>query len=151
MNLLLDTNIIIFLSKNTKSNLFDTIVNPDSKQIFVSVVSIAELKSIAIQNAWSTNKWQAIDTILEQSVIVEINENLIETYAQIDSFSQRRNALFSKYSFNTPRNMGKNDIWIASTASLLNLKLVTTDSDFDHLHQIFLEIKCIKPEQFLVK
>ncbi|WP_259071537.1 hypothetical protein HDF24_26015 [Mucilaginibacter sp. X4EP1] len=42
--------------------------------------------------------------------------------------------------------MGKNDLWIASTAALLGLKLVTSDADFNHLHQIFMEVQFIKPE-----
>jgi tRNA(fMet)-specific endonuclease VapC len=39
--------------------------------------------------------------------------------------------------------MGKNDLWIAATASLLNLKLVTTDRDFDHLETSFLSLQKI--------
>jgi len=42
--------------------------------------------------------------------------------------------------------MGKNDLWIASTAALLGLKLVTTDADFNHLHQVFMEVEYIKAE-----
>ena len=44
--------------------------------------------------------------------------------------------------------MGKNDLWIAATAALLGLKLVTTDADFNHLHQIFIEVHTVKPELF---
>lgn len=38
------------------------------------------------------------------------------------------------------RNMGKNDLWIAAAASVLNAKLLTTDKDFDHLNEEFLEV-----------
>ena len=38
------------------------------------------------------------------------------------------------------RNMGKNDLWIASTAFLFGLPLVTTDHDFDHLHPHLIEV-----------
>jgi predicted nucleic acid-binding protein len=38
------------------------------------------------------------------------------------------------------RNMGKNDLWIAATASVLKAKLLTTDRDFDHLDSEFLEV-----------
>ena len=37
--------------------------------------------------------------------------------------------------------MGKNDIWIAATAHILNLTLVTTDHDFDHLEDIFISLR----------
>lgn len=38
------------------------------------------------------------------------------------------------------RNMGKNDIWIASTASALKVPLITTDKDFKHLDGKFIEL-----------
>jgi tRNA(fMet)-specific endonuclease VapC len=81
-------------------------------------------------------------------VIIEVNQNLLNIYAEIDAFSQRRNPSYSEYSFNTPRNMGKNDLWLASIAALLGLKLVTTDSDFNHLHKVFIEVQHMKPELF---
>lgn len=78
-------------------------------------------------------------------IIVEINENLADTYAEIDAYSQCRNPSFPNQAFKTPRNMGKNDLWIASTAALLGLTLVTTDADFQHLSEIFLELRQIEP------
>src|ERR1700744_6168028 len=83
---------------------------------------------------------------LKDILILEITENLVEIYAEIDAFSQRRNPSYIDYPFATPRNMGKNDLWIASTAALLGLKLVTTDADFNHLHGVFIEVQHIMPE-----
>ena len=37
--------------------------------------------------------------------------------------------------------MGKNDIWIAATASVFKLTLVTTDKDFDHLKDKYLDLE----------
>ncbi|SEO75508.1 hypothetical protein SAMN05192574_11261 [Mucilaginibacter gossypiicola] len=45
--------------------------------------------------------------------------------------------------------MGKNDLWIASLAALLSLQLVTTDADFNHLNNVFLEIRHISPADFM--
>jgi tRNA(fMet)-specific endonuclease VapC len=101
-----------------------------------------------MQNNWGTKKSQRISEIVAETTIIEIAENLVNTYAEIDAFSQRRNPSFSYYSFKTPRNMGKNDLWIAATAALLGLKLVTTDADFNHLHQVFIEVQLIKPDMF---
>jgi len=36
--------------------------------------------------------------------------------------------------------MGKNDLWIAATASVLNADLLVIDHDFDHLHGAFLSV-----------
>ncbi|WP_224751124.1 PIN domain-containing protein [Mucilaginibacter pankratovii] len=47
--------------------------------------------------------------------------------------------------------MGKNDLWIASTAALLGLTLVTTDNDFDHLNNVFFDVRKIKPVELKVQ
>lgn len=39
--------------------------------------------------------------------------------------------------------MGKNDLWIAATTSVLKAKLLTTDNDFDHLDGVFFEVAFI--------
>ncbi|NGM63059.1 type II toxin-antitoxin system VapC family toxin [Sphingobacterium sp. SGG-5] len=143
MNLLFDTNILILLAKDHQQKLIDEI-NPDNRKIFISIVSIAELKSLALRHNWGIKKWQVIHNILDEAVIIEINENLVDTYTQIDNYSQRRNPLFSHYPFTTPRNMGKNDLWIASTAALLGLKLITADKDFTHLNDVFMEVQTIR-------
>jgi tRNA(fMet)-specific endonuclease VapC len=80
--------------------------------------------------------------------IVEIIQSDVNAYAQIDSYSQRLNPNFSVYSFATPRNMEKNDLWIASLATILNLELVTTDADFDHLHNVFFPVRKVNPIEF---
>ncbi|MEL7118171.1 MAG: hypothetical protein AAFO07_01980 [Bacteroidota bacterium] len=72
-------------------------------------------------------------------------EEVIYRYAEIDAFSQGKidqsNSKFSS------RNMGKNDIWIAATASVFDLKLVTTDKDFNHLDGKYLELLYISLEE----
>jgi tRNA(fMet)-specific endonuclease VapC len=148
MNLLLDTNILLFLIKDPSLQLLTNIINPDEKRVLISVVSVAEIKSIALQNNWGLRNLQSMDIILNKVSIIDINQNLVNTYVEIDAYSQRRNPKYTNYSFSTPRNMGKNDLWIASTAALLGLKLVTTDNDFNHLHQVFIEVQNIKPEIF---
>jgi predicted nucleic acid-binding protein len=42
--------------------------------------------------------------------------------------------------------MGKNDVWIAATASVLEGTLITTDTDFDHLQGEFLDRIYVDPE-----
>jgi predicted nucleic acid-binding protein len=37
--------------------------------------------------------------------------------------------------------MGKNDLWIAATAYILDATLLTADGDFDHLNGSFLDVK----------
>ncbi|SEO39313.1 type II toxin-antitoxin system VapC family toxin [Mucilaginibacter sp. OK283] len=145
MNLLFDTNIILTL---IRSNNYDDIIgllNPDSVPIYISVVSEAEIKSIAIQNNWGINRRNKLNLFLDNVNIVEISQMFVNTYTEIDSYSQCRNPAFVDYPFSTHRNMGKNDLWIASLAALLGLQLVTTDGDFDHLNGVFFDVQKLTP------
>jgi tRNA(fMet)-specific endonuclease VapC len=55
-------------------------------------------------------KIQILENFLERVRIIEITEPLLSHYVEIDSFSQRTNPNFTSYEFNTPRNMGKNNL-----------------------------------------
>ena len=67
---------------------------------------------------------------------------LLHYLREIDAFSQGK--LKDRPISISARNMGKNDLWIAATASILNATLLTTDLDFNHLHNVFLNLECIK-------
>ncbi len=69
---------------------------------------------------------------------VYIKDEMINIYADIDAYSQCK--LKSKKSNFTARNMGKNDLWIVSTAIFLKSTLINTDNDFNHLSPDFIEI-----------
>ena len=94
---------------------------------FISIVSKAELLTHAKINNWGKKKMDAVSSLLENVKIVEINndQKLIDRYIEIDVFS-RRNKMGAI-------RMGKNDLWIASQASILKCKLFTLDKDFNHL------------------
>ncbi|WP_426668764.1 type II toxin-antitoxin system VapC family toxin [Mucilaginibacter sp. McL0603] len=149
MNLLLDTNIILHIIRAKDFTGIINFINPDNSPIYLSIVSEAEIKSLALRKKWGTNRLHLLDVFLDQVNIVEINQASVNIYAEIDAYSQRSNKSFDKYPFDTPRNMGKNDLWIASLSALLGLRFITTDADFDHLHNIFFEIKKIKSTEFL--
>ncbi len=143
MNYFLDTNIILaYIRKSTLTNQIDKKYTPlaEENSPIISVVSVGEIKSIAIQNNWGNNKLDLLKKLLDQFLIADINvESIIDKYAEIDAFSQNRlpnNPLKS-----SSRNMGKNDLWIAATASVLEAKLLTTDKDFDHLKDKFVDIE----------
>jgi len=107
MNLLYDTNILIHIAKHPNHELLTQVINPSSQKVFISIVSIAELKSIALQNNWGAGKLQVIDIFLNEVILVEINENLANTYVEIDAFSQRRNPFLHKLSFFNTKKYGQ--------------------------------------------
>jgi tRNA(fMet)-specific endonuclease VapC len=121
------------------------IINPQQKRLYVSIVTLGEIYSIALRNSWKPNKLDTLNAIMEDVSVIDVSTFLLSTYSQLDTYSQRVNPNFSSYPFSTPRNMGKNDLWIASTASLLGLQLVTTDQDFDHLDGTFIDLRRIDP------
>ena len=149
MNLLLDTNIILYIVRARDPGGILRFINSENSKIYLSIVSEAEIRSFAIRKKWGSNRLDFLNDFLIGVNIVEVNQLYVSTYAEIDAYSQRLNPNFENYRFDTPRNMGKNDLWIASLAALLGLRLVTTDADFDHLHNVFFEVKKIKPADFV--
>lgn len=144
MNLILDTNIMLGAIRSKKTAELLNFLNPNKKIIYSSIIIEAELKSIARQNNWGIDKLNKLDFYLDLFSFSEITKYFINTYVEIDTFSQRQNPNFKDYAFDTPRNMGKNDLWIASTATILGLELVTTDADFAHLNNVFLDVRQIE-------
>lgn len=104
-------------------------------------MSKGEIYSLAIQFGWGATKLQALDELLRKLPLVDINdERIIREYADIDAYSLGRNAARPLPAGQTARVMGKNDLWIAATTSVLHATLLTTDHDFDHLDGVFLEV-----------
>ncbi len=147
MNLLFDTNIILYLVRDKSGYALMKYLNPNEDSIYISFANIAEVQSIAFQNSWGSSKMQILEDFLENSRIIGIDDLLLNTYIGIDAYSQRNHPEYKTYPFKTPRNMGKNDLWIAATASVLNLKLITTDNDFDHLNASFLTLQKVLPAE----
>lgn len=107
----------------------------------VSIVSKGEIYSLAIQFGWGERKKQDLDQLLRRIPSVDINtDRIIHRYAEIDAYSQGKHPTKSLPTGMSSRNMGKNDLWIAATASVLNATLITIDGDFDHLDGIFLNV-----------
>ena len=116
--------------------------------IFISVVTVGEIYSLAVQFGWGESKIRDLESILKEIPVVDINsDEIIRRYAEIDVFSQGRHPNKRMPSDFSARNMGKNDLWIASTASVLNAKLLTIDRDFDHLDKTFVEVIYIDKEK----
>lgn len=142
MIFLLDTNIIvIYLRDKLSKQVIETVYNPFNlaNTLLVSIVTVGELRAFSQKNKWGKPKLERMEDLLSKCAIIDINnEEILNRYAEIDAFSQGR--LDGKVSSFSARNMGKNDIWIAATASVLDATLLTTDNDFDHLQDEFLQV-----------
>lgn len=145
MNYLLDTNILIHIVRFGRKgqeivrdfNLFST-----EQTLLISAVSKGEILSFAKQSGWGKSKMIRLVELLDKtsSVPVSGDSPLMDAYADIDAFSQGKHPEYASPAGFSSRNMGKNDLWIAATAFLLNVALITTDHDFDHLHPNFIQV-----------
>jgi len=149
MGILFDTNILVAIVRARDQSGILKYLNPVNSKVYISIVSQGEIKSLALQNKWGSTRINALERLLDKVAVIDVTDVVLNTYTEIDSYSQLRNPRFERYSFTTPRNMGKNDLWIASLAALLGLELVTADSDFDHLHDVFCNVKRIDQREFL--
>jgi tRNA(fMet)-specific endonuclease VapC len=103
----------------------------------ISVVTVGELFSAARQFGWGAQKLQQLEELLDEIVWVDINHpDILNAYAEVDHYSRTLSI-----------KMGKNDVWIAATAKVSGLVLLTTDTDFDHLHTIPLQRVWIDPKE----
>ncbi len=148
MPILFDTNILVQLSRRASAKVL-AVVNPRKQDSFISIVTVGEIRSLAFQNGWGSAKFGAMEAYLSQTVAIDINYGqVLSNYVAIDTYSQRRHPTLVP-DFKTPRNMGKNDLWIAATAMSFDLELVTTDDDFDHLDGTMLSVRKIEPARFI--
>ncbi|MBZ5555624.1 MAG: PIN domain-containing protein [Acidobacteriia bacterium] len=107
----------------------------------ISIVSKGEIYSLAIQFGWGDQKKSALEKLLNRIPFADINsDQIIQRYAEIDAYSHGKHPTKKWPEGGSPRNMGKNDLWIAATASVLNATLLSIDHDFDHLDGIFLKV-----------
>jgi len=148
MNFLLDTNILVhYIRKPEVLSDFENNYQPFSNQnvVLISIVTEAEMKSLAIQLSWGEKKKRQLEKLLGFFLKVPVQtEKQIRVYAEMDAYSKHKDPIRNYPEGYSSITVGKNDLWIAATAHITNSKLVTTDDDFDHLNGIFIDI--IKPK-----
>jgi tRNA(fMet)-specific endonuclease VapC len=153
MRYLWDTNILLHYLNNSATakqiQKHYNLLSATNQQI-ISIVSVGEIKSLAKRRKWKKDKLNRLFNLLERFIIADINvAEIIERYAEIDTFSQGK-LINKSINFSTRRmrkdiriNMGKNDLWIAATASVLQVPLITMDKDFKCLNKVFIDLKLI--------
>ncbi len=75
MNILLDTNILLFRSRTSDTDSFVDFINPGNVKLYTSVVSEAEIKSISLKNKWGVKRNDILDNFLDEINIVEISQS----------------------------------------------------------------------------
>jgi predicted nucleic acid-binding protein len=123
-NIIIDTCVLIHIIRETITGkkCIEEISKVDNEpNIIISVVTKAEIESFVLQNNWG--------------------KILLDEYSKIDAYSKRKaNDKSGNTLKGSAKKMGKNDLWIASTTSALDIQLITTDGDFDHLNGTFIKL-----------
>ena len=136
---LLDTNIIVALMRaNALGRHVEATygLSPSLNRSLISVVTEGEMLSLTRQFAWGKAKIAALEALLNQLVWIDIDDHqILDAYGELDHES-----------LNLGRRMGQNDVWIAATARVSGMTLLTTDRDFDHLQGIWLDRIWIDPQ-----
>lgn len=135
---LLDTNILVHCVRD--DDLWAEI--RESYQLMLiepiplmSIVTAAELRSLSLQFDWGIEKLDRMEFALGYFIELSIDSReLVSAYATLDAHVQR-----------SGQRMGKNDLWIAATASLADAVLLSTDRDFERLAPKYLALERIEP------
>ena len=125
--LILDTNIIIHLIRGNEVARrvdagFQIRHHPDRP--LISVVTLGECLSLVRQFQWGAAKIEALQSLLSEFVVVDINTRpVLERFGEFHALTRSMG-----------RTLGHNDLWIAATAAATGAHLITTDTDFDPLY-----------------
>lgn len=129
--LLLDTSVVLHLLRGKATGealdqAFRLTTRPDRP--LISIIGVGELLSFAKQRAWGSPKADRLKRLVEELVVVDVRNRLIlDKYTEIDCFMVKNG-----------HPIGDNDVWIAATAAAAGAVLLTTDKDYDAMHDKFL-------------
>ena len=132
-----DTNLIVHHVRSRKS------LPP---QVVIPIVVAGEIKAFSLKADWGAQKLSFINVILDYFPLIDVSLPLTDLYAEVDAYSQGRLRAVPLAPGTSARNMGKNDIWIATTALAFDMELHTTDNDFDHLPAFGLRLVKYNPD-----
>ena len=105
----------------------------------ISIVTHGELKVLAERNGWGEEKRSALAAALDNLVTVNIeSEPLVDAYVRVEEGCRT--------AVGGARKMGQNDMWIAATALLCGLPIITTDHDLNHLNGRLITVHWVDPK-----
>ena len=111
---LIDTDVVSYLFKNdTRSELYRSVLL--GKLILLSFMTVAELHYGAVKDSWGSERQKKLrDWIRNNFVVVPYNDELCREWARVRCESE-----------SCGRPISHADAWIAATASLLQIPLIT--------------------------
>ena len=115
----LDTNIVSFtLREAPEALLYKEHLN--QSRVILCFQTVAELRYGAVWSMWGNKKRLELENFFKRQTIVSYSSDLADCWALV--MNEARLA---------GRRLESGDAWIAATALLLNIPLLTHDKDFD--------------------
>ena len=116
MPVVVDTDVLSFLYKrDTRARLYERHLN--DPPFIVSFMSLAELRRWAIERSWGEDRRQELEEYLTRYLILHSDDQMCGRWADAMSDARKHG-----------RPVGSADAWIAATALLLDIPLVTHNS-----------------------
>jgi tRNA(fMet)-specific endonuclease VapC len=149
LRIIYDTNILLQILRDDRSiSKLQTIYNLYDVEESISLVTVAEIRSLSIQFRWGAIRRAKMEASILGLEVLDINApEIIDRYVEIDCYSKNKH-LTRAGNFSAIK-MGKNDLWITATASVYECKLLTMDLDFGHLRDEFIDVVYITPSIFV--
>ena len=114
--------------------------------VFTSIICRGEILALAEKNGWGTKKRTRLEQVLNEVPTLDINkQTILDAYARIDAWTHGK-PVRSPQNMPPPKpaiSMKQNDLWIAATAHASRATLLSTDRDFEHLHEVWLEFNFV--------
>ena len=127
----------------------DFSLDKGSTVVATSVVCFGELLSISERLGWEQKKKNELEQIMESITILTLNKrSVLNAYAKINAWTHSGNVqIIAPNGAPPPKpaiSMKQNDMWIAATAYSFKGTLLSTDKDFAHLNNIWIDYCYIK-------
>ena len=121
---IVDTNVFSASLRQTPSELM-VLYEPDvgDMRLVISFQTAAEIRYGAAKARWGQRKLEAMNARLATAVTVPPSDALVEEWARL-----RAECRWAGHAFHAKIHMA--DLWVAATATLLGLPLVTHDAGF---------------------
>jgi len=111
-----DTDVLSFLYKrDSRAGLYEPHLN--DPPFIISFMSLAELRRWALERHWSEDRRQELEDYLTRYLVLHSEDLMCDRWAQAMYGTRMRG-----------RPVGPADAWIAATALLLDIPLVTHNS-----------------------
>jgi predicted nucleic acid-binding protein len=146
-----DTNILFLMLRNLKAELFFKAHFGElgSAGHYICSITKAELLALARCNQWGKQRINELRELVKRFDVQGIDfPHMQEVYAEVELYNRNLHPTH-KNRKGQAYKMGKHDIWIATTAIVLDAIVISTDHRaFSHFTPNFLKTQLFFPEDF---